>query len=82
MARFGNANIVLYCKFYYYYYYIEFECVFLYVWNGMLCTKYTIVFSLEENFPIVLSGEVYCPHRWLRHYTSPDNSIGEQFLQE
>jgi hypothetical protein len=28
------------------------------------------------------SGEVYCPHRWLRHYTSPDNSIGEQFPQE
>jgi hypothetical protein len=28
MARFDNANIMLYCKFYYYYY-IEFECVFL-----------------------------------------------------
>jgi hypothetical protein len=24
----------------------------------MLCTKYIIVFSLENSFPIVLSGEV------------------------
>ena len=31
---------------------------FFYVWNGMLCTKYSIVFSLENSFPIVLSGEV------------------------
>jgi len=29
-----------------------------YVWNGMLCTKYIIVFSLENSFPIVFSGEV------------------------
>ena len=26
---------------------------FFYVWNGMLCTKYIIVFSLENSFPIV-----------------------------
>jgi hypothetical protein len=31
---------------------------FFYVSNGMLCTKYIIVFSLENSFPIVLSGEV------------------------
>jgi hypothetical protein len=31
---------------------------FFYVWNGMLCTKYIIAFSLENSFPIVLSGEV------------------------
>jgi hypothetical protein len=31
---------------------------FFYVWNGMLCTKYIIVFSLENSFHIVLSGEV------------------------
>jgi len=31
---------------------------FFYVWNGMLCTKHIIVFSLENIFPIVLSGEV------------------------
>jgi hypothetical protein len=31
---------------------------FFYVWNRMLCTKYIIVFSLENSFPIVLSGEV------------------------
>ena len=38
--------------------------VFLfYVWNGMLCTKYIIVYSFENNFPIVLSGQVECPHR-------------------
>jgi hypothetical protein len=48
----------------------------------MLCTKYIIVFSLENSFHTVLSGEVYWPRRWLRHYTSPDNSIGEQFPQE
>jgi hypothetical protein len=37
----------------------------------MLCTKHIIVFSLENSFPIhiVLSGEVLCPRRWLRHYT-------------
>jgi hypothetical protein len=32
--------------------------LFFYVWNGMLCTKYIFVFSLENSFPIVLSGEV------------------------
>jgi hypothetical protein len=58
MARFGNTNIILHCKFYYYYY-IEFECVFSFVWNGMLCTRYIIVFSLENSFHIVLSGEIY-----------------------
>jgi hypothetical protein len=31
---------------------------FYYVWNGMFCIKYIIVFSLENSFPIVLSGEV------------------------
>jgi hypothetical protein len=46
----------------------------------MLCTKYIIVFSLENNFPIVLSGEVLCPLRWLRHFTSPDPTIGEQII--
>ena len=51
---------------------------FVYVWNGMLCTKNNIV---ENSFPIVLSGEVYCSRCWLRHYTSPDNTIGEQFPQ-
>jgi hypothetical protein len=30
---------------------------YFYVWNGMLCTKYIIGFSLENSFPIVLSGE-------------------------
>jgi hypothetical protein len=29
-----------------------------YVQNEMLCTKYIIVFSLENSFPIVLSGEI------------------------
>ena len=32
--------------------------VFFYVWNGMLCTKYIIVYFFENNFPIVLPGEV------------------------
>jgi hypothetical protein len=38
--------------------------VFFYVWNRMLCTKYIIDFSLENIFPIVLSGEVHsaCTH--------------------
>jgi hypothetical protein len=27
--------------------------------SGMGCYKYIIVFSLENSFPIVLSGEVY-----------------------
>jgi hypothetical protein len=31
---------------------------FFYAWNGMLCTKYIIVLSLENSFHIVLSGEV------------------------
>jgi hypothetical protein len=31
---------------------------FFYAWNRMLCTKYIIVFSLENSFHIVLSGEV------------------------
>jgi hypothetical protein len=31
---------------------------FFYVLNEMLCTKHIIVFSLENSFPIVLSGEV------------------------
>jgi hypothetical protein len=55
---------------------------FFYVWNGMLCTKYIIVFSLENSFHIVFSGEVKCPRRWPGYYTSPDNTIGEQFPQE
>ena len=50
--------------------------------SGLGCYKYIIVFSLENSFPIVLSGEVYCPRYWLRHYTTPDNTIGEQFPQE
>jgi hypothetical protein len=37
MARFGNANIMLHCKFYYYYY-IEFECVFL------LCLEWDVMY--------------------------------------
>jgi hypothetical protein len=32
--------------------------LFFYVWSGMVCTKYIIVFSLENSFPIELSGEV------------------------
>jgi hypothetical protein len=38
---------------------------FFYLQNEMLCTKHIIVFSLENSFPIVLSGEVYCtiPHQ-------------------
>jgi hypothetical protein len=31
---------------------------FFYVWNGMLCTKYIIVYFLGNNFLIVLAGEV------------------------
>jgi len=34
----------------------------------MLCTKYIIVFSLENSRR--------------RHYTLPENTIGEQFPQE
>ena len=57
--------------------------VFLfYVQNGMLCTKYIIVLSLENSFPIMLSGEVQCPPRWLGHYIAPDNTIGEQGPQK
>jgi hypothetical protein len=55
---------------------------FLYVQNEMLCTKYKFVSSLWNSFPIVLSGWVLCPRHWLGHYTSPDNTIGEQFPQE
>jgi hypothetical protein len=56
-SQVGNANIMLHCKFYYYYN-IEFECVFL------LCLEWDFInillsFSLENSFPIVLSGEVY-----------------------
>ena len=32
--------------------------LFFYAKNGMLCTKHIIVFSFENSFPIVLSGEV------------------------
>jgi hypothetical protein len=27
---------------------------FFYVWSGMLCTKYIIVFSFENSFPSVV----------------------------
>ena len=43
----------------------------------MLCTKYIIVYFLGNNFPIVLAGEALYPRSWLRHYTSPDNTIGK-----
>jgi hypothetical protein len=68
MARFGNIN--------------EFTYFFLLSPDEMLCTMNIIVFSLVNSFPIMLSGEVQCPCRWLRHYTLPDNTIGEQFPQE
>jgi hypothetical protein len=29
-----------------------------------------------------LSGEVECPRRWFGHYTTPGNTIGEQFPQQ
>jgi hypothetical protein len=48
----------------------------------MLCTKHIIAFSLENSFPIVLSGEVSCPRRWLVHYATSDNTLGEEFPQE
>jgi hypothetical protein len=59
MAKFRNTNIIMEC-------YIvnliiiilNLSVFFFYVWNGMLYTKYIIVFSLENSFPIVLSGEV------------------------
>jgi hypothetical protein len=36
---------------------------FFYVWNGMLCTKYIIVFSLENSFP------VYCWSDYEEYYS-------------
>jgi hypothetical protein len=57
MAKFGNANIMLHCKFIIIII-LNLSVFFFYVWNGMLCTKYIIVFSLENSFPIVSSGEV------------------------
>ena len=57
MARFGNANIMLYVNFIIIIIILlNLSVFFFYVWNGMLCTKYIIVFSLENSFPIVLSG--------------------------
>jgi hypothetical protein len=44
-----------------------FTIFFFYLQNEILCIKNIIVFSLVP---------------WLRHYTSPDNTIGEQFPQK
>jgi hypothetical protein len=36
--------------------------VFFFI-SGVGCIKYIIVFSLENTFPIALSGELLCPRR-------------------
>ena len=44
---------------------------FFYVWNGMLCSKYIIVFSLENSFPIVpLAQALYITRQHYRR-TAP-----------
>ena len=55
MARFGNANIIVN---FIIIIILNLSVFFFSVLNGMLCTKYIIVFSFESSFPIVLSGEV------------------------
>jgi len=48
MERYGNINVD------------EFTSVFVFYIKGvMLCNNHMFVFSLENSFPIVLSGEVY-----------------------
>jgi hypothetical protein len=64
MARFGNFAIIIMLNL----------NVLFNVQNEMLCTKHITVFSLGNNFPIVLSCHV--------HYTSQHNTIGKQFPQE
>ena len=74
---------MLHCKLCCYYYYNgEFECVILLFldWDVMYQTYHCLL--PREKFPIVLSGEVQCPRRWLVHYTTSDNTLGEEFPQE
>ena len=61
--------------------YLQVVFFLFYLQNEMLCTKYIIVFSLGNSFPIVSSGEVQWPRRWLRTSTSPDNTIGKDSLR-
>ena len=68
MARFGNINEFTFLSF------------FLSP-DEMLCTINISVFSLVNSFPIMFSGKVSCPRRWLGHDTLPENTI-EQFPQE
>jgi len=48
MARFGNANIMLHYKFIIIII-LNLSVFFFSVLNGMLCTKYIIIFSLENS---------------------------------
>jgi hypothetical protein len=54
MARVGNANIMLHCKFYYYYY-IEFECVFLLYlkWDVMYQIYYCLLSREQFSYSVV-----------------------------
>ena len=45
--------------------------------NLHVLTLYRYDFSLKNSFPIVLSGEVQCPRRWLRYYLLHQTTLQE-----
>ena len=55
---------------------------FFYVQNERLCTEHFIFVSPVNSFPMTLSGEKQCHHRWFIYYTIPENTLGKQFSQE
>ena len=47
----------------------------------MLYAKHIIIFPPRRAL-LVLSGEMWCPRRLLKNYSSSDNTIEEQFPRE